>query len=196
MDQGVIDLANLEFQLATPARWHDLETLFSRRGAPNECWCMWWRLTRAEWDKQKGEGNRKALKALVDAGEVPGLLAYLDGQPVGWCSVGPREAFPSLDRSRTLKRVDDQPVWSIVCFYVARPFRRQGVMKALLSAAVEYAGQNGAKIVEGYPLHGEKEIKDPASNYMGLAVVFQEAGFEETQQRSTRRSVMRFFVRQ
>lgn len=79
--------------------------------------------TRREFEKRKGEGNRRAMKAIVDSGKLPGLLAYLETQPAGWCSVAPREEFSSLDRSPLLKRLDDQPVWSIVCFYVAKGFR-------------------------------------------------------------------------
>ena len=112
-------LPQLEFHPLTPERWQDLETLFGPRGACGGCWCMWWRLKRSQYVKQKGPGNRRALKKIVDSGEIPGLLAYADGQPIAWCSVGPREAYSTLERSRILKRVDDKPVWSVVCFVVA-----------------------------------------------------------------------------
>jgi uncharacterized protein YndB with AHSA1/START domain len=106
---------DLSIHPLTPDRWDDLETLFGPRGAIGGCWCMWWRQTRSEYDRQKGEGNRQAMRAIVASGEIPGLLAYSGGRPVAWCSVAPRTAYPSLDRSRVLQRVDDQPVWSIVC---------------------------------------------------------------------------------
>src|SRR3712207_7681510 len=79
---------------------------------------MWWRLRRSEYERQKGQGNRAALKDIVDSGEIPGILAYAEGQPVGWCSVAPRERFPVLERSRVLKRIDEEPVWSVVCLFV------------------------------------------------------------------------------
>lgn len=113
-------LSALESYPVTTERWHDLEELFGKSGACGGCWCMWWRLTRFEFRKQAGQGNKESMKRIVDSGEVPGLLAYADNRAIGWCSVGPREAYPSLERSRTLKRVDDGPVWSIVCFYIAR----------------------------------------------------------------------------
>ncbi len=184
-------LPALEFHPLTPDRWPDLEALFGPRGAYAGCWCMWWRLKRSEFERQQGEGNRLALQRIVEGGETPGILAYAAGQPVGWCSVAPREAFPVLDRSRVLKRVDDRPVWSIVCFYVARGFRRQGVMAALLRAAVGYAGERGARIVEGYPLEPRKASAPDPYVYTGVASVFRAAGFSEVARRSETRPIMR-----
>ncbi|MCH7859466.1 MAG: hypothetical protein IID14_07170 [Candidatus Marinimicrobia bacterium] len=100
----------LAFHPVTPDRWQDFEQLFGDRGACGGCWCMWLRLKRSEYDAQKGAGNRRAMQAIVDSGEIPGLLAYDGDQPVGWCAVGLREVYPLLQRSRTLKPVDDQPV--------------------------------------------------------------------------------------
>jgi hypothetical protein len=125
----------LEVHPLTPERWPDLEALFGVRGACGGCWCMHWFLKRAEYEAQKGEGNRAALRAKVESGEVPGLLAYLDGRPAAWCAVQPRHRYPTLERSRTLARVDDEPVWSVVCLFVARAYRRKGVTLALLRAA-------------------------------------------------------------
>ena len=100
---------------------------------------MWWRLPRAQWREQKGDGNKTAIRKIVKTGEVPGLLAYADGEPVGWCAIGPREAYPRLATSRTLKPLDDQRVWSVTCFFVARARRRRGVTVELLKAATEFA---------------------------------------------------------
>ena len=178
----------------TPDRWPDLETLFGEQGAYGGCWCMWWRLKQSEFSRQTGQGNKQALKAIVDSGEVPGLLAYVGSQPIAWCSVGRRESFGRLERSRTLKRVDDEPVWSIVCFFIARPFRGQGVMAKLLRAAVEYARQHGARIVEAYPVEPEKSLSGYAG-YTGVASTFLKAGFAEAARRkSGRQPIMRYFV--
>lgn len=84
---------------------------------------MWWRLERSKFNKQKGDGNKRALKSIVDSGRAPRLLAYAGDQPIAWCSVAPREDYPVLGRSRILKPVDDKPVWSVVCFYVDKRFR-------------------------------------------------------------------------
>ena len=182
----------LTFHPVTPDRWADLETLFGPRGACGGCWCMYWRLRRSEFEQFKGEGNRQFLKSIVEAGEVPGLLAYHDGLPVGWVSVEPRPAFPALERSRILKPVDDQPVWSVVCFYVARGYRRKGVTVALLRAAVGYARQQGAAILEGYPVE-PKDAKAPDPFvYTGLASAFRQAGFQEVLRRSETRPIMRY----
>jgi len=113
---------DLSFHPATADRWRELEALFGPRGACGGCWCMWWRLPRAVYERQKGQPNKDALHALVAAGDPPGLLAYADDAPIAWCAIAPRDAYPVLERSRTLKRVDDRPVWSVTCFFVARPF--------------------------------------------------------------------------
>lgn len=192
----MIDRLDLQVQPATPDRWSDLEALFGARGACASCWCMWWRMKRAEFDRQRGEGTKEALKQLVAAGEPPGLLVYVDGKPVGWCSVGPRSVFSALERSRILKRVDDLPVWSVVCFFVSRPYRNQGLMARLLQEAVAYAAGHGAKIVEGYPVEPKKERMPDIYAYTGTASAFRKAGFSEVARRSETRPIMRFVIQQ
>ena len=185
------------FHPLTPERWDDFEVLFGLRGACGGCWCMWWRIKRSDFDQQKGDANRLALGQIVASGEVPGLLAYnssAGSPPVGWCSVAPREAFPALERSRILKRVDGQPVWSVVCFFIAKTYRRQGLTVSLLSAAVEYAHQQGARIVEGYPEDPKKgDIPAPFA-FTGLASAFLQAGFVEVLRRSETRPIMRYYI--
>jgi hypothetical protein len=125
----------VEFMPVSPERWSDFEALFGECGAYEGCWCMWWRTTRREWMRQRGEANRLAMKRIVDSGEVPGIIAYVGGEPAGWCSVAPREAFASLTRSPTLRRVDAEPVWSIVSFNVAPEFRGSGLKASQLASA-------------------------------------------------------------
>jgi GNAT superfamily N-acetyltransferase len=163
-------MEELGFAPLTAVRWDDLEELFGERGASGGCWCMWWRLKRSEYEQQKGEGNRLALKEIVDSSEIPSILAYdAEGQPVGWCSVAPREHFPVLERSRVLKRIDDKPVWSIVCLFVGKPLRRKGLTVALIKAAVEYVRESGGKIVEGYPVEPRKDRMPDVFAWTGLA---------------------------
>jgi GNAT superfamily N-acetyltransferase len=189
---GTPDLAlDLDFAPLVPERWRDFERLFGEHGAVGGCWCMWWRVKRVEFEERKGEGNRLAMKAIVDAGEVPGILAYAGGEPVGWCSVAPREQYPVLQRSWVLKPVDDQPVWSVVCFFIARGYRGAGLSEALLHAAMEYARGNGASILEGYPVEPRKDRMPTVFAYTGFAHVFQRAGFEECLRRSETRPIMR-----
>jgi GNAT superfamily N-acetyltransferase len=185
----------LTFHPLMPERWPDLARLFGRRGACGGCWCMWWRLPRSEFARGKGEGNRRALRRIVRAGRAPGILAYADGEPVGWCSVAPREEYPVLERSRTLKRVDERPVWSVVCFFVTRPFRRRGVSVKLLEAAADYVRRQGGTIVEGYPVESRKGAMPDAFAWTGLVQAFREAGFEEVERRSPTRPIMRREVR-
>jgi GNAT superfamily N-acetyltransferase len=153
---------------------------------------MWWRLPRSQFDRQKGEGNREALRKIVVSGEIPGILAYDDGQPVAWCSVAPRENYPALERSRVLKRIDEKPVWSVVCFFVAKSFRGKRATVPLLKAAVDYARNHGAKIVEGYPVESEKPMP-AAFVWTGLTSMFLKAGFVEVARGSKVRPIMRYF---
>ena len=148
----------------------------------------------SQFEEQKGEGNKKALRMIIDSGQIPGLLAYADGQPVGWCSVAPREAYPRLGRSRILKRVDDQAVWSVVCFFVDKRFRRRGVTVRLLAAAVQYAEKHGATIIEGYPVEPRKASTPDGFAFTGLASAFRKAGFVEVLRRSDTRPIMRYHI--
>ena len=184
----------LVFHPLTADRWRDLESLFGESGAVGGCWCMTWRLSRADYDVQKGEGNRTAMKSIVDSGEIPGIVAYAGGKPVGWCSIAPREAFPRLERSRVARRVDDQPVWSVVCFFISRSFRRRGVSLALLEAAIDYARGAGAKIIEGYPVQPRKDAMPDVFAWTGMASTFEKAGFTEVARRSESRPLMRYLV--
>jgi GNAT superfamily N-acetyltransferase len=187
-------LPALEFHPLTPDRWDDLKTLFGERGATGGCWCMWWRLKRSEYDQQKGEGNKQAFKRIVESGAKPGILAYADGQPVAWCAVEPRQAYPVLGRSRNLKRVDDQPVWSIVCLFVNKAFRGQGITVQLIQAAVEYAKAQGAKIIEGYPVDPKTPNMPTVFAWTGFVSAYRQVGFEEVLRRSETRPIMRYNV--
>jgi len=178
----------------TPERLPDFETVFGPHGAYGGCWCMYWRLKRAEFNAQHGEGNRQAMRALVESGSTPGLLGYLEGRAVGWVSVAPRLEFPVLNNSRILKAVDDQPVWSVNCFYVVRRSRRKGVSAALIKAAVRFAAEHGAQIVEGYPVDSKKGDYPDAYIYTGAMSAFQQAGFVEVLRRSETRPIMRFYI--
>ncbi len=181
----------LRFHPLTAGRWSDFERLFGERGACGGCWCMWWRLTGKQFEAGKGEPNRRAMRELVAAGEVPGILAYAGDEPVGWCALAPRERFARLARSRILAPVDERPVWSVVCFFVHKRYREQGVSVALLEAAVEHARGCGAGAVEGYPVEPRKDRAPAIFVYTGLAAAFRRAGFTEVARRSPTRPIMR-----
>jgi GNAT superfamily N-acetyltransferase len=179
-----------KFKPVTPGNWEDLEVLFGPRGACAGCWCMYWRVPRKEFTKNQGEPFRQGLKSLVEGGTVPGLLAYEGEQPVGWISVGKREEFVLLRQSTVLAPVDDLPVWSIVCFFVAKSHRKKGLMLPLIKAAVDYAASHGARIVEGYPMDPYKRLGG-VSAYVGITTEFEKAGFYEAARRSEHHPVMR-----
>ena len=167
----------LEVHPVTPDRWRDLVRLFGKRGAHAGCWCMWWRLRHAAFGRNRGEDNRRALQRLVRQGQPPGLIGYVDSQPAGWVSLGPREDFQGLEHSRRLRRVDDTPVWSIVCFFIARPYRRQGLMTAMIEAAVGYAREQGARHLEAYPIESRTKPLEGYAGYTGVASVFRRLRF-------------------
>ena len=187
--------AELDFRPVTVGEWPDMQRLFGPNGADSGCWCMWWRQTREEFQRLHGEPNRAAMQRIIRSGEVPGILAYHEGRPVGWCSVAPRERFPSLERSPNLKRVDGEAVWSIVCFYIPREQRRRGLSGHLLRAAVEYACEHGARTVEAYPVDPRFSADRPGAAFTGLLDVFLEAGFGEVARRSPRRPIVRWQAR-
>jgi GNAT superfamily N-acetyltransferase len=192
-------IAQIQVFPATAERWPDVETVFGANGASAGCWCMFWRLNRKDYKQMQGEGNKAALRALTLDNQVPGVLASLNGQPVGWCAISPREAYAALASSRILKSIDDQPVWSIVCFFVRPKARRQGVARALLHGAVDYAISQGARIVESYPidtqapqLEGKKLTG--VGGYMGIASIFRSLGFVEVGRASETQCIMRYMV--
>ncbi|MGD8252600.1 MAG: hypothetical protein PVF20_09810, partial [Desulfobacterales bacterium] len=133
----------LSYSPLTPACWVDFVSLFGDRGACGGCWCMLWRLDRRRFESQKGEGNRRAMKAIVDSGEIPGILAYRGGRAVGWCAVSPRKTYSALSRSRILRPVDDREVWSIACLFIEKSHRNKGVSVDLLSAGAAFAASRG-----------------------------------------------------
>jgi len=158
-------------------------------------------MRRSEFDRATRDERKAGLKALVDSGRPPGVLAYIAGEPIAWVAISPRESFPPLERSRTLPRVDDAPVWSIVCFYVAREWRHKGLMVDLLWGVVQYAGSEGATIVEGYPTDppGGTKVQGGTTGFMGLASAFRKAGFVEVlgaarSRPAGSRTIMRYYI--
>ena len=171
----------------------DLATLFGEHGAQGGCWCMWWRLRPKDYVRNAGENNKRALKELVEARQPVGLLAYLEGQVAGWCSVAPREQLLRIPTSATWRPLDDLPVWSISCFFVDKRHRQRGISNQLLMAAVEYARENGAEVVEAYPkdVAGATKPEKDRALYFGTVGMFKAAGFEEAARRHPVFPIMR-----
>ena len=189
------DTPGLQFQPLTRDRWGDFETLFTASSAetlgnPSRCWCMEWRRPGPDWQREAGEGNRSAMEALVRGGEIPGILAYLDSEPVGWCSVSPRASLSRLVAEGEFRYPDRGDVWSIICFYVAEKHHGRGIMKGLLAAAVEYASSQGARIVEAYPTEPE-HFGDGAG---GSLLQFEKIGFVQVHRISNWQVTVRYHV--
>lgn len=155
---------------------------------------MWWRLKRSDFQRQKGSANKRSMRGLIASGEVPGILAYVEGDPVGWCAVTPRESYPVLERSRILKRIDDEPVWSVTCLFVKKEWRNRNVSVALLRAAIEYVKKRRGVMVEGYPVEPRTARMPDAFAWTGLFSAFKQAGFVECARPSPARPIMRFRV--
>ena len=175
----------------TPDLWPAFEDLFGKQGACNGCWCMYWRVGSA-YHKRPREKNRAAFRKIVEHGPSPGLLAFDGAVAVGWCQLTPRRSLPWLDAgARLLKRVDDEPVWSISCFYVRRSHRKRRIMTALIRAAVKIARSEKAPALEAYPV--DKSAPQSSSNiFTGVASTFTRAGFKKVVRRAADRPIMRY----
>jgi len=170
-------------------RQKDFEALMKTNGITGSCWDIWPRRLNAAGAKRReqwqskgvsaSEGNRRDIVTIIRTGTPVGLLAYVDAHPVGFISVGPRTAYPRVDTSKTSPPVDDLPVWAVPCFYVRRDHRGMGVTTALLRAAVEYAGKQGAPAVEGYPRADSAPRVSAESAFFGTEAQFRRAGYRK-----------------
>ena len=182
---------DLSFEPLTPERWTAFTTLFGSNGACGGCWCMAWRVRASEWNAMKGARNREAMRRRVRRGPPPGILALVADRAVGWCAVAPRSEYPRLETSRVLRPVDDVPVWSISCLFIQKEFRRRGLSARLLGAAVRFARDRGAQVVEGYPIIPKTSHTPDVFAWTGTVTAFQRAGFVEVHRWSPQRPIMR-----
>jgi GNAT superfamily N-acetyltransferase len=185
----------------TPETWADLEALFALPGGSivRGCWCMYYRVTgKVSVAAAVGETHKEQLCSLTEAGVetgvAPGLVGYVDGRPSAWISLGPREDYLKLARSPIMKPVDDAEVWSIVCTYVAKEFRGQGLQHRLVRAALDHARDHGVRIVEAYPVDKPGRSADDFM-FFGSRSLYERAGFREVVRRSPTRVVMRRALR-
>jgi GNAT superfamily N-acetyltransferase len=178
-----IDADALEIHEVTAKRWRDFEKLFESKGAPHYCWCMAYRVGKDE-DLPDDASRKAAMHSRVKKRTKIGLLAYWEGEPIGWCSVGPRETFPKIG---VKSREEDDGVWSITCFYVQRQYRKNRVLPRLLDEAVAFAKKHGARVVEGYPV----DPGSPSYRFMGFVSSFRAAGFRAAGKVGTRRHIYR-----
>ena len=181
----------------TDRTWGDLEALAGRSGSTvlRSCWCMFYRTTGDfGLTVASGPEHREWLRDVVDDGVAPGLVGYLDGEPAGWISLGPREDYPRLDGSRITRPIDETPVWSVVCSFVGKDFRGQGVQRRLLAAALDFARDHGVTTLEAYPVD-KPGRSDNGAMWWGSRSLYERAGFREVERRSATRVVMRRTLR-
>jgi len=185
--------ASLVVKPVTAERWADLVALFGPSGAYSGCWCMYPRLTGAEFSSNGDQGNKAAMQKITRGAHIPGLLAYQDGKPVGWISVGPRKGYGRIERSPLFKAIDEEEVWSVVCFFIPKAHRHQGIGKKLLSAAEGYARSQGAPALEAYPVDTKGKLwpSGEASIFWGTQALFEQAGFKVVARKKDKRPMMR-----
>ena len=181
-------LPGLEYRPVTLDSLADLARFSEAHGKFRYCSCMRWRMSSSQYQRSSKAERVAELENRVRQAKAVGVLAYLDGEPIGWCSIAPRESYAGLERYKALPRLDDQPVWSVVCFFVDSRVRRQGVTFGLLRAAVAYAQSQGAQIVEGYPVEPGERLYA----YMGSPETFRKAGFADVTPAGQVRRVMRW----
>ena len=173
--------AQWETHPVTPERFEDFADVINKNRRPTHCWCLSHRLTAQEIAELGGTGptaRETAMRALCERDHPPGVVTYLDGEPVGWCNIGPRAEITRLARSTLMLPVDDLPVWSIVCVVVRSGYRKRGVTQALIEGAVSYAASNGAPAVEAHPVDPGDKRMDLTMAFVGTRAMFEKAGFE------------------
>ncbi|MET0934228.1 MAG: GNAT family N-acetyltransferase [Mycetocola sp.] len=163
----------------TPA--HDFDGVATMLGPKNPqssvCWCLSWRLSSKENRELAGTARADKVRGLCARELAPGVLAYLEGEPVGWAGIAPRSELHPIENSRRIPHLDDLPVWSLWCIRVRPGFRKQGVTQALIDGAVDYARASGAPVVEGYPVDNKGERVDQTMAFVGTRSMFERAGF-------------------
>jgi len=185
----------LTFEPLTRRNWGKFEELFGSKGACGNCWCMYYRLSKTDFREGKSEdGNKNAMKELVRENKPAGILGIYDGQAIAWCAFAPREDFIKLEKSRVHKRIDDEMVWSIPCFFIDKNFRRNGVSVALLKGVINYAKGLGIRIIEAYPTLPTQEKLPDSFAWIGLYKSFERAGFEIVDRTSRNRPMVRFYT--
>ena len=164
----------------TPDRFEDFADVINKNRRANHCWCLSHRLQAKEIEHLGGTGTdarERAMRSLCEREHPPGVVTYLDGEPVGWCNIGPRSEITRLAKSALMRPVDDLPVWSIVCVVVRSGFRRRGVTEHLIEGAVAYAAANGAPAVEAHPVDPGDQRMDLTMAFVGTRRMFEKAGF-------------------
>jgi GNAT superfamily N-acetyltransferase len=189
-------LDKIFYKPLTKANWHKFVELFGSKGACGNCWCMYYRLSNTDFREGKADDcNKRAIKEIVWSDKPVGILAIYEQKAIAWCAFAPREDFIRLEKSRVHKRIDNEAVWSIPCFFVEKSFRNSGVSSALLKGVIGYAKNNGIKTIEAYPAIPTQDKLPDAFAWIGLYTSFERAGFEIVDRKSKNRPMVRYFIK-
>ena len=195
LDKNKVQLSQLTFEPLTTDNWNKFVDLFGEKGACGNCWCMLYRLKNSEFLELKKKGNtKKAMHETVKSNQPTGILGIYNNQAIAWCAFAPRKDFIKLENSRVHKRIDDEPVWSIPCFFIDKKFRGQGVSVEILKGIINYAKEKGIKIIEAYPTIPTKDRLPDTFAWIGLYKSFERAGFEIVDQTSKNRPMVRYYT--
>jgi GNAT superfamily N-acetyltransferase len=193
MSQRTAEL-KLTFHALTPKNWKLFEELMGERGGCGGCWCMTFRLPTKVYNENKFAGNKKMMRKIVAHKRPAGLVATIKGEPVGWVALAPREDFFKIENARTLKRIDDKPVWSIPCFFVKKEYRRRGLSKLLIKGAIDYARKKKIRTLEAYPVIPYSEKMPDAFLWIGALSAFTKNGFRVVQRNGKSKAIVRLDV--
>ena len=188
-------LSALRIEPLNKNNWGSFLQLFGPKGACGNCWCMYFRLSKTDFEEGKlNDENKNAMKKLVWNNQPTGVIAFYEDLPIAWCAFAPREDFSKLEKSRVHKRIDDRKVWSVPCTFIAKDFRRKGVSVALLKGLIQYATENGIKIIEAYPTIPTQEKLPDSFAWIGLYKSFERADFEIVDRTSKHRPMVRYYT--
>lgn len=180
----------------TPDLWPHFEDLFGKQGACYGCWCTYYRQPPAARRENNRERNKDHIRARIEAGPPPGLLAFEDGRAIGWMQIGPRADVPEFNNAGRVSAplavgdATDPAVWAISCFFVRSPARGKGLTHQLVGAGVDFARRSGARVLEACPMDHSKDSRS-VGLYVGSTRVFEKAGFVRAAERKSGRPLMR-----
>ena len=192
---------DLNVKALSSQNWDDLLALFGKSGGYGHCWCMPWRISNKQYVETSHDDRRILLKTITDEKpDPPGLIGYVDNQPVAWCGFSPRTSFERLNRSRNIKPIDEKEVWSIVCFFIHKNFRGKNIISELIAGAIEYAKNNIVSIIEAYPIElSENERLEGTPIWYGTKSIFTNLGFKKVGNTKSKsagkvRIIMRYYI--
>jgi len=195
MAENKITIINkVKLQPLTEDNWNLFEELMGEKGGCGGCWCMLFRLSSKEFVTNKYEGHKNLMHKIVIGGRPTGMLAIYQKKAVGWMALAPREDYIKIEKSRTLKRIDDKPVWSITCFFVKKEFRKMGLSQKMIQAVIEYAAKNNIKMLEAYPVIPYAEKIPPPFLWVGVLSAFTSNGFTIVQQNGKSKTIVRRLI--